>query len=53
MMSNHQDIVIVSAKRTPVGSFQGSLSSISDSELGTIEIKSIIDETGIETDFID
>ena len=53
MMSNHQDIVIVSAKRTPVGSFQGSLSSISASELGSIVIKSIIDETGIETDIID
>ncbi|MEC7820984.1 MAG: beta-ketoacyl synthase N-terminal-like domain-containing protein, partial [Candidatus Neomarinimicrobiota bacterium] len=52
-MSNHQDIVIVSAKRTPVGSFQGSLSSISASELGSIVIKSIIDETGIETDIID
>ena len=52
-MSNHQDIVIVSAKRTPVGSFQGCLSSISAPELGSIVIKSIIDETGIETDIID
>ena len=53
IMSNHQDIVIVSAKRTPVGSFQGSLSSISASELGSIVIKSIIDETRIKTDIID
>ena len=53
MMSKHQDIVIVSAKRTPVGSFQGSLSSISASELGSIVIKSIIDETRIKTDIID
>ena len=52
-MSNPQDIVIVSAKRTPIGSFQGKLSSIPASELGGIAIKSILDETGIDPNTVD
>lgn len=35
--------VIVAAKRTPIGSFQGSLSSLSAIELGTRVIKDVLD----------
>ncbi len=40
--------VIVAAKRTPIGSFMGKLSSVSAPELGSIVIKSIIEETKLE-----
>ncbi len=35
--------VIVAAKRTPIGSFQGSLSSLSAIELGTVVIKDVLE----------
>ena len=52
-MTNPKDIVIVSAKRTAIGSFQGNLSSISASELGSVVIKAILDETEIDPNIID
>ena len=42
--------VIVSAIRTPIGAFQGSLSSLPASDLASICIKGILDQTGIQTD---
>ena len=39
--------VIVAAKRTPIGSFNGSLSPLSAIQLGSIAIKSLINETNI------
>ena len=47
------DVVIVAAKRTPIGAFQGSLASIPAPVLGAIVLKSILEETGIDTDKID
>lgn len=41
--------VIVAAKRTPVGSFQGYFSSVTAPKLGSYVIKSIITETEIPT----
>lgn len=46
-------VVIASAKRTPIGSFNGSLSSFSAPELGSYVIKSILQETGIDPNLID
>ena len=46
-------VVITSARRTPIGSFNGSLSSLSASQLGSIAIKAILDESKISTDIID
>jgi acetyl-CoA C-acetyltransferase len=46
-------VVIVSAKRTPIGSFGGSLASLSAARLGSIAIKSVIDESGIDTNLVD
>lgn len=47
-MSNLKEVVVVSAKRTPVGSFQGSLSTIPATKLGSVVINSILDETKID-----
>ena len=40
--------VIVSAKRTPIGAFQGHLSSLSASDLAAICIKEILGQVGIQ-----
>src|ERR1700760_543840 len=42
------DIVIVSAARTPVGSFNGALSSVPAHELGKIAIQAAIERAGIQ-----
>lgn len=52
-MSELRDVVIVSAKRTPVGAFQGSLSSIAAPQLGATAIKAVLNETKIDIDSID
>ncbi|XP_069496559.1 acetyl-CoA acetyltransferase, mitochondrial [Ambystoma mexicanum] len=41
------EVVIVSAARTPIGSFQGSLSSLQATQLGSIAIKAAIERAGI------
>ena len=43
-----KEVVIVSAIRTPMGSFMGSLSSISAPKLGSIAIKGAIEKSGIK-----
>ncbi len=48
-----KEVVIVSAVRTPMGSFGGSLSSVSATELGATAIKGAIDKAGIEVSAID
>jgi len=45
--------VIIAAKRTPVGSFQGTLSSVSAPNLGAATIQSILKETDIDPSLID
>ena len=46
-------VVITSAKRTPVGSFNGDLSSLSAVQLGSLTIKSVIDDTKIDVNLVD
>jgi len=46
-------IVITSAKRTPVGSFNGALSSLSAAQLGSLTIKSVINDTKIDVNLVD
>jgi len=46
-------VVITSAKRTPIGSFGGSLSSLSAGQLGSIAIKGILEDSKISPDLID
>ena len=45
-----QEIVIVSAVRTAVGSFQGSLKDVPATQLGAIVIKEAIERAGIQPD---
>lgn len=46
-------VFIVSAKRTPIGKFLGSLSTFTPGEIGSFVIKSILDETKIDPVNID
>jgi acetyl-CoA C-acetyltransferase len=47
------DIVIVSAARTPVGSFNGALSSLPAHELGKIAIQAAVERAGIKASDVD
>jgi acetyl-CoA C-acetyltransferase len=47
-MSAMNDIVIVSATRTPVGSFNGALASLTGAQLGSIAIKSVLERARLE-----
>lgn len=49
----NKDIVIVSMARTPIGSFMGSLSSVSATKLGSIAIKGALDKIGLEASKVD
>lgn len=46
-------VVIVSGRRTPIGSFNGALSSLSASQLGSIAIKGVLNDSKISPDMID
>lgn len=48
-----KDVVIVSAARTPVGSFLGALSSLPASKLGEIAIKAALERAGVSGDEVD
>jgi len=48
-----REVVIVSAARTPIGSFGGALASLSAVELGTIAAKEAIKRAGIDAALID
>ncbi len=52
-MSNQDPVVIVSAKRTPLGGFQGSLSAVAAPDLGAAAIRSAIETAGITGNDID
>jgi acetyl-CoA C-acetyltransferase len=47
-MSQDTDIVIVSAARTPVGSFGGTLASLPAHELGTVAIKAALQRANVQ-----
>ena len=48
-----KEIVIVSAKRTPMGSFGGSLSSVPATKLGAIAIKGALDSIDLDSNLVD
>ena len=48
-----KDIYIISAVRTPIGSFGGALSTVSATQLGATAIKGALDKSGISADKID
>ena len=45
-----KEVVIVSAVRTPMGSFGGELSSLSASQLGAAAIKKAVEKAGIKSE---
>jgi len=47
-----KDVVIVAATRTPIGSFGGTLSVFSATQLGAIAIKSAVKQSGLKPDQI-
>ena len=49
----NKEVYIVAAVRTPIGSFGGSLSSISATALGGIAIKGALEKVGLSKDLID
>ncbi|WP_299520845.1 acetyl-CoA C-acyltransferase [Winogradskyella sp.] len=49
----NKEVVIVSAVRTPIGSFLGSLSSIPAPRLGAIAIKGAMDKIGLKPELVD
>ena len=46
-------VVITHAKRTAVGTFNGSLSSFTASQLGSFVIKALLDESGLDKNLVD
>lgn len=48
-----KEVVIVSAVRTPIGSFLGSLSTIPAPKLGAIAIKGALDKIGLKPELVD
>jgi acetyl-CoA C-acetyltransferase len=49
----NKDIVIVSMARTPIGSFLGSLATLSATTLGSIAIKGALDRIGLDANKVD
>src|SRR6201994_3085660 len=47
-----REVVIVSATRTPIGSFGGSLSSFTATQLGSVVIKSAVEQSGLKPEQI-
>ncbi len=48
-----KDVVIVSAVRTPIGSFLGTLSSVTAPKLGAIAIKGAMDKIGLKPNMVE
>ncbi len=48
-----REVVIVGAARTPIGSFQGSLSSLTAPQLGAIAIKAALERSGLKAEQVE
>ena len=48
-----ENIVIVGAKRTPIGSMQGKFNSMSASQLGAVAIKAAVEQAGVKANEVD
>lgn len=48
-----KDVVIVSAVRTPIGSFGGSLKNVSAVDLGALVIKSALEKANVKPEQVD
>ncbi|MBC7249457.1 MAG: acetyl-CoA C-acetyltransferase [Anaerolineae bacterium] len=52
-MSRDREVVIVSAVRTPIGRFQGTLAPLSAPQLGAVVIKAAVERAGIDPATVD
>jgi acetyl-CoA C-acetyltransferase len=52
-MNERDPIVIISSARTPMGAFQGELSSLPGTSLGSAAIAAVLDRSGIDPDDVD
>ncbi len=52
-MPANNDVIIISACRTPVGKFQGSLSDLSATQLGAIVVREAVKRAGIDPAKVD
>ncbi len=52
-MASSDDVVIISACRTPVGKFQGSLSDFSAPQLGAIVVREAVKRAGVDSALVD
>ncbi|MBH8469712.1 acetyl-CoA C-acetyltransferase, partial [Klebsiella pneumoniae] len=46
-------VMIVGATRTPIGSFRGSLSSLSAVELGAVTVRHLLENSGLSAEQVD
>ena len=53
MNMSNDNIVIVAAKRTPMGAMMGSLSALSATDLGAEAIKATVEAAGVDVSNID
>ena len=53
MTKKPNDVVIIAALRTPIGTYKGSLKGLSADKLGTLAIKEVIYKSKLKTDDID
>lgn len=49
----NKDVVIVAAARTPIGSFMGSLSSLTATQLGSAAIKGVLDQINLDPTLVE
>jgi acetyl-CoA C-acetyltransferase len=52
-MAKETEAVILSAARTPIGKFQGSLSSVHATDLGAVAVKAAVERAGIKPEEIE
>ena len=48
-----KEVYIISAVRTPIGSFMGGLSTLSATKLGAVAIKGALEKSSIDGNLID
>ena len=48
-----ESVVIVGAKRTPVGAFQGQFAGVTAPQLGAVAIKAAVEQAGVKVEEID
>jgi acetyl-CoA C-acetyltransferase len=53
VMNRSDEVVIVAAIRTPVGKFQGGLSSISATQLGALAVREAVRRSGVDATVVD